>query len=98
MVIFIHQLVDKCDTNAQGATVQAAIRASIINKDVVTLDFSGIPNVTTSFVNTAFVEIIDDFNFDVFKKYVSIVNVSRQISDLIRSRMIAEAKRAAIAA
>ena len=91
MVIVIQSIVDGCDTNAQGAIVQTMLRKYLSQQATVTLDFSGVFNVTSSFVNTAFVELLDDYNFDLFKSLVTIKNVNRQIGTLIKSRMEKEA-------
>ncbi|MBV1865165.1 MAG: STAS-like domain-containing protein [Rhodobacteraceae bacterium] len=58
MVIVIQSIVDGCDTNAQGAIVQTMLRKYLSQQATVTLDFSGVFNVTSSFVNTAFVELL----------------------------------------
>lgn len=98
MVIFIRDIVKSCDTNAQGAIVYDTVLARL-NKDcVLTLDFSGVFNVTTSFVNTAFVDLLDQLSFDTIKSRLAISNANRQVGALIRDSMRIKAESICVAA
>ena len=98
MVILIQNIVDGCDTNAQGARVRTIIDEHLRDGSSIALDFSGIFNVTSSFVNTAFVDFIDEHGFDQFKKTVSLKNVNRQISSMVTSRVKSVAAKLELAA
>lgn len=98
MVIFIRNIVDGCDTNAQGVIVRAVLDSQLRDSNPVVLDFSGIFNVTSSFVNTAFVDFIDDHGFDQFKKLVSLKNVNRQVGSMVTSRVKSVAAKSDLAA
>lgn len=89
MVILMRNIVDGCDTNAQGAVVRSVIDSYLNQGKAVTLDFSDVFNVTSSFVNTAFVDLFDTYSVDQFKALVSLNNVNRQIGTLIKSRVAA---------
>lgn len=98
MVILIHKVVAGCDTNAQGAVVRKMLAAKIQDGNPVSLDFSNIFNVTSSFVNTAFIDLLEDLGVDKFKKLVLFKNVNRQIGMLIKSRVSAVAGKPTLAA
>jgi hypothetical protein len=98
MVIFVRNIVDACDTNAQGAIVRNVLDSYLRDGTHVTLDFSGVFNVTSSFVNTAFSDLLDDYDFGYFKSLVSLKNVNRQASALIKSRMNSAFAKKAVAA
>ena len=87
MVIVVRDIVDSCDTNAQGAVVSDVVLSYLTLGRSVTLDFSGVFNVTTSFVNTAFVDLLDHFSFDSVKAGLVLKNTNRQIGTLIKDRM-----------
>ena len=98
MVVLIRNIVDGCDTNAQGAIVRAILDSRFRDNNPIALDFSGIFNVTSSFVNTAFVDFIDDNGFDQFKKLVSLKNVNRQVGSMVMSRIKSVAAKSDLAA
>ncbi|UTH44292.1 STAS-like domain-containing protein [Loktanella salsilacus] len=87
MVMRVKNLVDNCDTNDQG-TVVYNLAASFIRKNMLlTLDFSGVSNITSSFVNSSFVQLADDFGYDKVKSTIVIKGVNRQIANILRNRM-----------
>ena len=92
MVIVVRDIVDSCDTNAQGAVVSDVVLSYLTLGRSVTLDFSGVFNVTTSFVNTAFVDLLDHFSFDSVKAGLVLKNTNRQIGTLIKGRMLQKAQ------
>ncbi|WP_367317982.1 STAS-like domain-containing protein [Loktanella salsilacus] len=54
---------------------------------LLTLDFSGVSNITSSFVNSSFVQLADDFGYDKVKSTIVIKGVNRQIANILRNRM-----------
>lgn len=94
MVVNVNSIVEGCDTNDQGAVVRDLLASNLkAGKDVV-LDFSNVFNVTSSFVNTAFVDLFDEHSVDEFKKHVKLKNLSKQSATLIRSRVATAVLRA----
>jgi STAS-like domain of unknown function (DUF4325) len=98
MVIRVKRLVDACDTNSHGEVVRAAIVSALAVDDVVVLSFSGVSNATSSFVNSAFVDLLETMPFDEIKRRVRVIDASRQIIEMIKLRMTSEARRVAAAA
>ena len=90
MVIRILDLVASCDTNDQGDIVKQAILNHLKSSDVVSLDFFGVTNVTSSFVNSSLVSLLPDIDFETLKTRIRIQRVNRQIGNMIKDRMASE--------
>ncbi|VAX04679.1 hypothetical protein MNBD_ALPHA03-1816 [hydrothermal vent metagenome] len=88
MVIIVSEIVDSCDTNQQGEVLKNLLSDRLLSSKITTLDFTGVLFVTSSFVNTAFADLLSEFSFDNIKKYVKFSGTNRQISGLIRDRMV----------
>jgi hypothetical protein len=56
-------------------------------QDAVTLSFSGLKTASTSFVNTAFVPLLDVMPFDEIKRRLKIIDSTRQINHMIKWRL-----------
>lgn len=91
MVIRVASLVTSCDSNDQGDIIRRVILRSLNDQRHIELDFSGIPNVTSSFVNSAFVELLPHHDFEAIKNRVKIRRVNRQIGNMIKTRLASEA-------
>lgn len=98
MDLVVRNIVMHCDTNADGAAVKTALRPYLCGSGPVTVDFAGINNVTSSFVNTAFIELIEEFGDRKFKDTVRVANATRQIADALKSRISSQTARLASAA
>ncbi len=95
MVIKVVDIVDACNTNAQGDALQRAICHALSGDSIVTVSFHGVPNVTSSFVNSAFVQLLTRMPFADFKQRIRVIDANPQIRDMIRRRMVFEADRIA---
>lgn len=87
MVMYVKSLVDGCDTNDQGMKIYDLLSPMIRQGVSVDLDFFGVSNVTSSFVNSSLVQLIDDFGYDRVRSVVNIKGVNKQIGTLLRDRM-----------
>ncbi|EKH5106710.1 STAS-like domain-containing protein, partial [Enterococcus faecalis] len=52
----------------------------------VELSFENIDSVNTSFVNSAFIKLLDLYSFEMIRTNLTFVNTNRQINNLIRNR------------
>ena len=52
----------------------------------VEVSFEGVDAISTSFVNNAFIALLEDFTFDDIKRTISFVHTNAQINDMLRSR------------
>jgi len=95
MVINILDLVPHCYTWADGEIVGRAIQQALADKEKVVVSFTGVEDVPTSFVNAAFVRLLDDFSYEDIRSNLSVVNSTRQINEMIKRRLDFEAKRTA---
>ena len=95
MVIRILDLVSSCDTNDQGDIVRSAILDQLDSSDVVSLDFFGVTNVTSSFVNSSLVSLLPDLDISTMKSRIRIQRVNRQIGNMIKNRMASESRASA---
>ncbi|MDG1314281.1 MAG: STAS-like domain-containing protein [Flavobacteriaceae bacterium] len=86
MVIYVKDIVLSCDTNSQGDELYAKIQNKLCDRKRVVVDFSGINNVTTSFINSSLVALIESYDLVTIKNRVIIKKVNRQIGNLIRDR------------
>lgn len=86
MVIRPLDHVANCYTWDSGAVISRLIRNAFARGDTVTITFSGITDVPSSFVNAAFVSLLGDYSFDFIKAHLKITNASRQIVGMISHR------------
>jgi STAS-like domain of unknown function (DUF4325) len=87
MVIRVLDIVPSADTGDQGAAVFARLRQELGANAKVTLSFEGVKTATSSFVNLAFVQLLSSFSLPDIKSRLRIVASTRQINDMIRTRM-----------
>ena len=92
MVIQVNSLVSQAASEDDGSAVFAELSQALDREDIVTLSFAGLKTASTSFVNTAFVPLIDLMSFDEIKRRLKIIESSRQINHMIKWRLEAEAK------
>lgn len=72
--------------------VGRAVRSLLVSgADKVTLSFAGVDAVPTSFVNTAFVDLLIDFPLAEIKRRVRIIDSTPAINAMIKRMLEAEA-------
>jgi hypothetical protein len=87
MVTRVRDIVDGCNTNADGDAVFRFVLESLKSGMDVVLDFSEVTNVTTSFVNSSFVRLAEELSFDALKRHVRLIATNRQVANLIQERV-----------
>ena len=92
MVILVNALIDAAVSEDDGAIVFKRLREALETHEIVTLSFSGLKTATTSFVNTAFVPLLDSYTFSEIKLRVKVIESTRQINHMIKWRLETEAK------
>lgn len=90
-VIKVSDITKRCYTNEDGTKVYNYILPLLTRGDHVCLSFEGVDAVPSSFVNTAFIQLLKDFKFEDVKEHLQFSNTSRQINDIIKSRFAFEA-------
>lgn len=92
MVLRIRDYIPKAYTNADGEAIYSLVKPLLLANRPVIVSFAGIREVTSSFVNSAFIDLLDCIDFDVIKKNLLFVDTTNQINHLIRSRFMFEVK------
>ncbi|ALC55513.1 STAS-like domain-containing protein [Burkholderia pseudomallei] len=95
MVIRALDLVAQCYSNADGQKVYEAIVRLLSKGEPVVVSFDGVDAVPSSFVNSAFIALLEKFPFDRVKQLLSFRQTTPQINEMIRSRFAFEAERRA---
>lgn len=90
MVIYVKNCVSSCDTNAQGDALYNCIFSHLKTSTPVIVNFGEMENVTSSFVNSSFVELASHFGADKVKRLIKIESANRQIANMIKERMAKE--------
>jgi len=95
VVIRALDLVDQCYSNADGQKVYEAVVVCIARGEKVTVSFDGVDAVPSSFVNSAFIALLEKFPFEQIKRTLFFKQTTPQINEMIKSRFSFEANRRA---
>lgn len=87
MVIRVLDHVERCTSYAEGEVIFNLIAPLIVKGEDVTLSFEGVDAVPSSFVNAAIVRLTEVAPLGDVRKHLKVVDSTRQINDMIRSRM-----------
>jgi hypothetical protein len=87
VTIQIHDLVAGANTADQGNMVFPHLRAAMAGGAPFVVSFGEIQTATSSFVNAAFVRLLKDFSFGDIKHRMRVVDSTRQINQMIRTRL-----------
>ncbi|MDG4969876.1 STAS-like domain-containing protein [Lactococcus lactis] len=94
VILKIKDLLDTHYTNDDGKKLNQFILSEFKNQNPVTISFDGITEVNSSFVNSAFIQLLEEnYNFDYIRKNLSFSDTNKQINSLILSRFSFEVKR-----
>jgi hypothetical protein len=91
MVIRAIEIIPSADTEIQGASLYALIHEELSKNHSLVVSFSGIETATSSFVNGCFVPLLSEYSFDEIKARIRIIESTRQINEMIKSRLRREA-------
>lgn len=92
-IIVIKDEVNTTSFNEDGDVIFKLIYKLLKDKKHVTVSFEGIYAVNTSFVNSAFIELLEYFSFDEIKTSLDFVNSTKQINSHLAKRFKDEASR-----
>ncbi|MGH8756984.1 MAG: STAS-like domain-containing protein [Burkholderiales bacterium] len=87
MVIRVLDHVTHCSSYAEGDVIFTIISPHIQEGEDVTLSFEGVDAVPSSFVNAAIIRLVEVVSLNEIKAHLKVINSTRQINDLIRSRV-----------
>lgn len=78
--------VKHCYTNYDGDVIFKLIKKELDNNNIATVSFSGVKSIPSSFVNAAFITLLDYYDFSFIRSRIRIVNSTKQINDMIKHR------------
>lgn len=85
--------VEKCYSNDDGRIIFKKIKSAFSDDQKVTISLKGITTLNSSFVNSAFIELLDDYDFDFIRKNLSFIDSTKQINRMIKDRFLFEINR-----
>lgn len=97
VTIRVKDIVDNCSDNQSGLQILSLVEDYLKNDQPIEMSFEGIPYVTTSFVNSAFINLLDNYTFDTIKSRLTFKQTTVQINQLIKERFAFETNRASVA-
>ncbi len=86
MVINILDYTESTSTYEDGEKIYNLIHQALKNNEQVILSFNGISSVPSSFINSALIRLIEDFSFETIRSKIAIINSTKNINELIKSR------------
>jgi hypothetical protein len=92
MVIAVLDHVPHCYTPQDGAVIHALLRPLFARGQQVTLSFSGVSDVPSSFINASLVPFVQAYGGAWVKSHLKLVGVNKQVADMVR-RCFANAER-----
>lgn len=94
MVIRVLDHLAHCHDWKDGDQLYRIMRTALLKCGGVVVAFDGVDDVPSSFVNGAFVKLLESYSFDEIKAKVRVINSTRQINGLIKKRLESELSRA----
>jgi len=86
VTVIVKDHAPNCLSNDDGQIIQNLVLPFLKDRQQVEVSFQGIHSATTSFINSAFVELLDFFDFDIIKTFLKITNSNNHINGLIKRR------------
>jgi hypothetical protein len=93
--IRVLDFVDRCYNSDDGQIIHDIIASNLEESGELIVSLDGVDSVPSSFVNVAFISLLDRWNFDEIKRRVRFANTNAQINEMIRSRFTFEVTRRA---
>ncbi|MFD1206614.1 STAS-like domain-containing protein [Sporosarcina contaminans] len=93
MVINVLDHVERCYSNEDGKVILDVLKRALKSGETVVLSFKGVNSLTSSFTNTALIELMNTFGFEYIKNHLRFINTNKHINEMIRQRFEFESKR-----
>lgn len=88
--IIVKDYVREVYSNDDGLIIYHVLKKELNNANHVHVSFKEIYALNTSFVNSAFIELLNDFEFEYIKEHVHFIDSTKQINNIIRDRFLFE--------
>ncbi len=86
MQINITDYVSSCFTADDGLKIQNILRPLLTKQEKIEVSFKSVDSISISFINVAFIELLDSFDFDYIKNNLHFVDSNRTINNYIKNR------------
>lgn len=93
MVINVLDHVERCYSNQDGKVILDLLTTKLSNGESVVLSFKGVNSLTSSFTNTALIELLRQFSMSYIKENLRFIDTNRHINEMIRNRFSFESNR-----
>jgi len=78
--------VDHCYSNADGDIIRKEITQLLLSGSKVIVSFQGVDSASSSFINSAFIELLDKYDFTFIKQHIKFADSTRTINETIKRR------------
>lgn len=92
MVIYIAETVEYCYSNEDGEVIYRMIEDELSAGRVATISFKEVGAVSSNFISSALLPILDDHEFEWIKENLKIIDSTKYINDLIKRSFLLEMK------
>lgn len=89
--------VNQCYSNNDGYQIMNIIKHHLDQDEKVTVSFQGIASLNSSFVNSAFIELLNFYDFTYIKSHLRFSNSTQQINKIIKDRFSFEVSKEKVA-
>lgn len=93
MVIRVAEIVERCYTYEDGLQLLKIMDEGLESNNQIQVSFKGVTAVSSSFINGAFVPLLDKIGFDAIRERIQVMDSNKIINNLIKSRIINESNR-----
>ena len=97
VTLTVKNITDTFSDNSAGLLLFEQIKENFEQGQSVTVSFEGVPYVSTSFVNSAFINLLQEYSFGDIKEKLQIIKSTSQINHLIKERFAFESQRFPVA-
>lgn len=84
-MIKLKDIVSDTYSNASGYSFYITLRPIFENDNQTNISLEGVSAFSTSFLNSSFGQLIDEYGLDKFKKTLKISNLTKVNGDMIRN-------------
>lgn len=88
-----NMISDFSNNNASGQVLFTSIKDHLDGQESVLVSFEGISELSSSFINSAFVELLSFYDFNYIKENLKFEHTTKQINKLIKERFQFELNR-----
>lgn len=93
VAIYIAKTVEYCYSNEDGEVIYQLICDHLDAGQKVTLSFKNVCVISSNFISSSLLQLLDDHEFGWIKENLKIVDSTKYINDLIKRSFLFETKR-----